>query len=371
MKTIAVCLTALSIIGLLSCGEKDKHQTETTKPSIDVASPIVKDITLTKQYPGYLSSDKTVKLVARVNGTFQKSYLKAGQEVKKGDLIFVIEPTLYEDAVQQAEASIKSAKAQLEYAKSNYERMKEAVKSGAVSQIQVIQAEATAREMEASVNTAEAELNTAKTNLSYCYIRAPYDGRITLANYDVGNYINGSAEPVTLATLYKDDMMYVNFNIEDNQFLRMQMASDEASKKVQQPKTIDVQVGETNPKTYTANLVYLSPNVTLSTGTLTLQANLDNKNGELKSGLYVTITLPYAEVSEAVLVDDASIGTDQAGKYLYVVNDNNVVEYRHIETGQLVDDTLRQVVSGLSSKEQYVTKALLKVRQGMEINPIK
>ena len=93
--------------------------------------------------------------------------------------------------------------------------MKEAAKSGAVSQIQVLQAESTAAEMEASVNNAEAALKTARTNLSYCYIRAPYDGRVTRASYDVGNYINGAVQPVTLATLYKDDIMYANFNIED------------------------------------------------------------------------------------------------------------------------------------------------------------
>ena len=107
------------------------------------------------------------------------------------------------------------------------------------------------------------------------------------------------------------------------------------------------------------------------TGTLNVRANLDNKDGELKSGLYVTITLPYSEKRDAVLVHDASIGTDQLGKYLYIVNDSNIVRYRHIEPGQLVDDTLRQVVSGLEPNERYVTTALLKVRDGMSITPIK
>ena len=188
---------------------------ETPVPSISVSTPIVRDITLTKEYPGYLSSQLKVDLVARVNGYLRTSYLKAGSRVKKGDLIFVIEPDTYQDNVTQAEASVKTSKAQLEYARSNYERMKEAAKSGAVSQIQVIQAEATVSESEAAVKNAEAELNTARTNLSYCYIRAPFDGAVTRASYDIGNYINGAVQPVTLATLYKDDLMFANFNIED------------------------------------------------------------------------------------------------------------------------------------------------------------
>ena len=101
-----------------------------------------------------------------------------------------------------------------------------------------------------------------------------------------------------------------------------------------------------------------------------LRAELENPDGLLKPGLYVSVTLPYAVAEKAVLVDNASIGTDQLGKYLYVVNDSNIVSSRHIEVGQLVDDNMRIVNSGLLPNERYVTKALMKVRQGMTIQPI-
>jgi len=352
MKTfVYIGIIGASALLLASCKGKSKPM-ETPVPSISVSTPIVRDITLTKEYPGYLSSQLKVDLVARVNGYLRTSYLKAGSRVKKGDLIFVIEPDTYQDNVTQAEASVKTSKAQLEYARSNYERMKEAAKSGAVSQIQVIQAEATVSESEAAVKNAEAELNTARTNLSYCYIRAPFDGAVTRASYDIGNYINGAVQPVTLATLYKDDLMF-------------------ADSTVKLPTEILVSIGKDGGNAYTGRLDYLSPNIDLSTGTLNVRANLDNPKHVLKSGLYVTITLPYAEQPNAVLVRDASIGTDQLGKYLYIVNDSNVVRYRPIEVGQLVDDTLRQVTAGISPKDSYVTSALLKVRDGMTIKPIK
>ena len=358
--TIKIGIVGLSIVLLTGCKEKSL-QTEMPAPSISVATPVVQDITLTKDYPGYLSSDRMVNLVARVNGYLQSSQLVPGAKVKKGDLIFVIEPEVYQNNVTQAEAALNTAKAQTEYARSNYERMKEAAKSGAVSQIQVLQAESTAAEMEASVNNAEAALKTARTNLSYCYIRAPYDGRVTRASYDV----------VTLATLYKDDIMYANFNIEDNQFMRMKMIAAQNDPDVKMPTHVSVRLGQDGRQRYTGTLDYLSPNVDLSTGTLNVRANLENKDGELKSGLYVTITLPYSEQKNAVLVRDASIGTDQLGKFLYIVNDSNIVRYRHIEPGQLVNDTLRQVISGIRPNERYVTTALLKVRDGMSIKPIK
>lgn len=371
MKTFVYIglISTFTFLGV-SCGKKNKPM-EMPAPSISVANPIVRTITLTKEYPGYLSSELKIDLVARVNGYLQTSYLKAGSRVKKGDLIFVIEPGNYKDNVTQAEASVKTSKAQLEYARSNYERMKEAAKSGAVSQIQVIQAEATVSESEAAVKNAEAALNTAETSLGYCYIRAPFDGAVTRASYDVGNYINGAVQPVTLATLYKDDLMYANFNIEDNQFMKMRLLAAQNDTTVKMPKTISVRLGKDGTETYPGRLDYLSPNVDLSTGTLNLRANLDNPGQVLKSGLYVTITLPYAEQPDAVLVNDASIGTDQLGKFLYVVSDSNVVKYRPVEIGQQIDDTLRQVIRGIAPDEKYVTTALLKVRDGMTIKPIK
>lgn len=238
---------------------------------------------MTKEYPGYLSSQLKVDLVARVNGYLRTSYLKAGSRVKKGDLIFVIEPDTYQDNVTQAEASVKTSKAQLEYARSNYERMKEAAKSGAVSQIQVIQAEATVSESEAAVKNAEAELNTARTNLSYCYIRAPFDGAVTRASYDIGNYINGAVQPVTLATLYKDDLMFANFNIEDNQFMKMMLEAARNDSTVKLPTEILVSIGKDGGNAYTGRLDYLSPNIDLSTGTLNVRANLDNPKHVLRA----------------------------------------------------------------------------------------
>lgn len=368
MKKSAIIFLFLPL--LFAC-KKQKHTTETMPvPSIDVASPQVRDITLTKDYPGYLVTDKTVNLVARVNGFLQSINFQAGARVKEGQLLFVIEPTLYQDNVKQAEAALETARAQLDYARNSYERMKEAIKSDAVSQIQVQQAKSSVAQGEAAVHNAEAELNTARTNLSYCYVKAPFNGTITKTQFDVGSYISGSLQPVTLATIYKDDSMYAYFNVADNQWLGLLLTSKEGKTSSRLPQEITVRLGEEGLRSYPAKVDYLSPNVDLSTGTLTVRANLDNPQGILKSGLYVSITLPYGEAKNAVLIPDASIGTDQLGKFVYLVNDSNVVRYQHIITGQLVNDTLRQIIKGLTPQDRYVSKALLKVREGMKVNPV-
>ena len=195
----------LTLIPLLAgCGDKKEAARGTMPvPEISVASPVVKDITLTKEYPGYLSSEKTVDLVARVNGTLQTIAYAPGSRVRKGQVLFVIEPTIYQDNVEQAEAELNTARANLEYAQNNYARMLEAVKSDAVSQIQVLQSKSNVATSQAAVSNAEAALNTARTNLGYCTVRAPFDGTVSRNQVDVGSYVGGSLQPVTLATIYK------------------------------------------------------------------------------------------------------------------------------------------------------------------------
>ncbi len=362
-------MLSVAFIALAGCKEKKSQKMEMPEPEVSVAHPQVRDIMLTKDYPGYLAAEQTVNLVGRVNGTLLSASFVPGSLIRKGQTVFVIEPTVYKDNVAQSEAALKTAQAQLEYAKNNYVRMKEAVKSDAVSQIQYLQSESNVQEAEAAVSNASAALNTARTNLNYCYVKAPFNGRIDRTQLDVGSYVNGAVQPVILATLYKDDKLYSYFNVADNQWLGMLLAAAQKGQKVELPREVTVKLGQDGTQTYPGKLDYLSPNVDLSTGTLTIRASLDNPKGILKSGLYVSVTLPYGEQKNAVLVPDASIGTDQLGKFIYVVNDSNIVRYRHIVTGQLVSDTLRWVVSGLTPQERYVTKALLKVRDGMKINP--
>lgn len=340
------------------------------EPEISVDSPEVRDIILTKDYPGYLTAEQTVNFVGRVNGVLQSANFQPGGMVRQGQVVFVIEPTLYQNAVAQAEAALKTAQAQLDYARSSYERMKEAIKSDAVSRIQYLQAESNVTEGIAAVSNAEAALKTARTNLGYCYVKAPFDGRIDRSQFDVGSYISGAIQPVTLATVYKDEKMYSYFNVADNQWIAMLLSGFSGKNNTDLPRNVTVRLGKDGVQTYPGTLDYLSPNVDLSTGTLNVRAMLDNPKGILKSGLYVSVTLPYGEQKQAVLIPDASIGTDQLGKYVYLVNDSDVVNYRHITIGQLVDGTLRQILSGVSPQDKYVTKALLKVREGMKVKPI-
>lgn len=361
-----IFMTAVAMM-MSSCHKKSSADGDAELP-VAVAMPEVDTVTLTKSYPGYLQAQAVVQLVARVNGYLRTKDYASGQFVNKGQVLFTIEDTQYRDALAQAEAQLATARSTYEYNKNNYEAMKKALESDAVARISVIQAESEMKNSLAAIHNAEAAVQSARTNLGYCTVRAPFNGHITASGPDPGAYLAGAGSPVTLATIYDDSQMGAVFNIEDTQFMRMMDHKGDGHEL--DYARIPVTFEDTLPHRYTAKLSYISPEIDKSTGTLLLKAELDNSYGELKDGMYANITLPYAIVPDAILVKDASISTDQAGKYVYVVNDSNKVVYTPIKTGELVRDSMRIVTSGLTPQSRYVTQALLKVRDGMEVKPI-
>lgn len=368
-KFILLSITTLSMMFLLSCDNgKEKKSQVASAPKVDVAKPYVMPIVLHKDYPGYLQASNIINVVGRVSGYVTKQNFSSGQYVNAGDLLYIIDPLVYENEVNQAKANLHSAEASLDYYENNYNRMLEASKSDAISQIDLIQAETNVRTAQANVESAKAALKTAEKTLSYCYIKAPISGNVSTSGASEGEYVDGSISPVLLTTIYNNDPMFAYFNIEDNQYLTMKVASKNWDSSL--PKKVYINMQEDMFPQIEATPNYISPYVNLKTGTLMLRAVFDNKDTDLKSGMYCTVSLPYGEEDAAILIPDASSGTDQSGRYIYVVDNDNIVSYRHIEVGEIINDSLIHVTSGLSPDERFVTKALLKVRAGMKVEPI-
>lgn len=362
-------LVTTLIVGGCKKEEKDKEKEEMGAPrEIDVAEAVVEPVTLYKTYPGYITADYTAEVVGLVNGELLTRNYQQGSYVKKGQVLFTIDPTLYKDAVARAEATLKSNESSLQYAKSHYAAVCKALEDNAVSRMEVEQAESNYRSAEANVNDSKAALHTAQVNLGYCTVVAPISGYITESTVSPGNYISGSASPAKLAEIYDNTRLYAVFEIEDGQYLTMTGGSAYMTGPLF--KSIPLKFDAPLAHDYTADLIYQAPSVDRSTGTVTLKGKVENKHNELRQGMYVTISLPYGQNPRAVLVKDAAIGTDQLGRYMYVVNDSNVVTTRRIEVGELYQDTLRVVNKGIQPGDKYVTKALLTVRAGEKVKPV-
>lgn len=369
MKTTATLLIiALGSAALSSCHHK-KAATEAEDPQAVAVAEIVTDsVTIYKDYPGTLQANRTVAVVCRTNGTLSQPLYQGGDLVKQGQLLFTIDSSTAHDDVLQAEAALATARSENAYAEEHYAAVSRALESGAVSKMEVSQAKSARDQSVAAIKNAQAALASARTRLGYCRITAPLSGHITTNQISGGSYISGEAEPVTLATIYEDNVLIAHFAIEDDAFQEM-FLNKHNPVGVDMSK-IPLQFADSLLHSYTADLSYLAPNVDPSTGTMNIEAKIKNTYNELKAGMYLTLHMPYKREPHAMLVRDASVGSDQLGNYIYVVNDSNRVVYTPIKTGDVVADTMRVVLSGVKPGTRYVTSALLKVRDGMTVKPV-
>lgn len=367
MKIPHYFLVIASLFLFSSCHHKAKKTDDMMELPVAVAYPMKQTVLLTNSYPGNLVAEKEVDIMARVNGIVLKVHAPSGSRVKKGQLLYSIEDTKYLDQVQQAKAALATANSNYEYYKQQYAAMEKAYKVDAVSEMELLQAKNNMQQSAAEIQSYQAALTTAETMLGYCKITAPFDGTLSLQTFDQDELVNGEDQPVKLNTIYNDEVLHAYISIDERQYLQLMNNLEKGDLNLD---SVEIKFTEPLPHTYFSQINYTAPEVNTSTGTVTLRFNLNNKWGELKSGMYMNVLLPYQLDRNAILIQNKSIGTDQLGKYVYTINDSNKVVYTPIEVGPVYMDTLRVVTKGLTEDSRYVTEALLKVRDGMSVKPI-
>lgn len=367
LYSISLPVLAATLTGCSQSGHNISQSAQNTA-TVSVAKPQIRTIVLYNEYPGYLTANKSVDVVAKVNGEILQKNYESGSTVTKGQILFSIDPSVYRNRVTEAQAALTTAKSNCEYAREHYEAVQKALASDAVSKMEVIQAQTNYEQTQASIKNAEAALEMAKRNLAYCTVVAPISGMATTDVISAGNYISGEDQPVKLATIYDNTSMTANFAIEDERYL--EILNSQQSRDTLDFKHIPLSFSESLPHEYTGSLTYMAPNMLQSTGTMKMECKIENPYNELRPGMFVKVHLPYAKATNAILVNNASIATDQQGSYMYVVNDSNKVVYTPVKTGELVEDSLRIITSGLQPHDRYVTRALLKVKNGMTVNPV-
>lgn len=361
-----------SLIMLLSPLMQGCHKSGTSDndriPDIEVAEAVTDSVVLYQTFPGVLGAATVAEVVGRVNGQILAVHFKSGSLVKKGQLLYTIESQSYKDEVARAESALATAKSEYEYYTRQYEAMSKALEADAVSKMEVLEAQSNMEQARASIKSAEASLSTARLNLGYCQVTAPVTGFISSSQLDPGNFVNGAASPVTLATIYDNDNLIATFSLSDSQY--QELVGNNGGINGPLYRDVPLTFRDKQPGKYKVSLYYQAPTVDTSTGTVVLKGTLDHVGPELKNGMYVTVSLPYGRNPKAILVKDAAIQTDQLGQYLYTVNDSNRVVHSSVTVGGLYQDSLRIINSGISPGQRYVTKALLTVREGEKINPI-
>jgi RND family efflux transporter MFP subunit len=342
----------------------------TTLP-IPVVTPRSQSVTSYVEVTGNAASANDVKLIARVEGYLDQIHYEDGQFVKKGDLLFTIQQDQYKNQLQQAQAQLLTAQASLTYAKTEVVRYTALLKRDAATQVDVDHWNFERASAQASLLNAQAQVALAKLNLSYTEVRSPFDGIAGKHLIDPGNVVGGGGQQTALAEITQLDPIYVVANLSEQDVLKMRanLGQHRLTFADLQKVPVDVALSDQTGFPLQGTIEYVAPAIDPATGTLLVRGILANPNRTLLPGFFVKMRLPMERVSrDALLVPDRSLQEDQGGRYVLVVDKDDVVEQRYVQLGQL-DGTLRVITSGLKPDDRVVVGDLWRATPGTKVTP--
>lgn len=360
-KTLGYTLTAsaaaLALIAGIALGKEPKPAAAAPAATkVTAAEIIARDISLSDEFTGRLEAVNTVQIRPRVSGYIQQVGFNEGELVKKGQLLFQIDPRPFQGEVDRLKATYAQARAQAALARSNRDRAQRLLEQNAIANEEAERLATASLSAEAEVGAIAAQLDMARLNLSYTQVTAPIDGRASSQRITLGNLVT-SADVLT--AVVSVDPVYANFDVDEQTFLKYSQGAALAG------KTSPVRLGLANEEGFPheARLNFVDNQISTTSGTIRLRAVLDNKDGRYTPGLFARLQLSSATSQHATLVDDRSVGTDLGNKFVYVIGDGNKIEYRRVTVGPMVDG-LRMVDAGLTPGDVVVVNGLQRVHPG-------
>jgi RND family efflux transporter MFP subunit len=358
----SACLAAAAF--LAAC-EHNEYQAPPT-PKVTVAVPVSRVVTTYGEFTGRTVSVEAVDIRARVQGYLKSLHFRPGTDVTKGDLLFVIEPDLYEARVQRAEADLSRAEATAKAADEQLEITQTIFQRNAGSKADLVQKTQARDEARAAVARARADLAAAQLDLSYTRIFAPISGRIDRNYVDVGNLV-GSGEASILAKIVREQPIYAYFDVSERDLLYYRdLLRSSGMGRDGQPIPVDLGLSSEDGYPHAGTLDYSSNQVDPSTGTIELRAIFPNKRNLIFPGLFVRLRVPFTTAPSLLVPDDAVL-VDQAGRYVLVVGADDVVQLRRVKPGAL-SDGMRVIESGLAPTDRVVVSGLQRARPGAKVD---
>ncbi|MBS0252002.1 MAG: efflux RND transporter periplasmic adaptor subunit [Proteobacteria bacterium] len=354
---------------LSGCGDRNAF-VPPPPPKIELAAPLKQAVTRYLMATGNTAAVNTTTLVARVQGFIQSIDYNDGDFVKAGKTLFVIEQQPYQLSLEQAQAGMASAEAQTKKSKADYERQVDLAAKNISSQATLDAATATYDAAVAAQKQSQVNIDQAQLNLSYTEVKAPFDGIVTAREVSLGQLV-GAGSPTTLATIVQLQPIYVNFYVSEADVQSIRDNIRARSLTSEELKKIPVEVGLQSETGYPhkGTLDYAAPSITANTGTLLVRGVFQNDTKALLPGYFVRVRVPRGKENDALLVPDRVVGSDQAGRYVFVVNKDDVVEQRTVVLGQQVGE-LRVIEKGLAPDDRVVISGLMTVVPGQKIEPV-
>jgi RND family efflux transporter MFP subunit len=371
LKTIALSVVAALSLWLSGCREKTAAAPAPSPPTVEVARPLERAVTDYAEYVGRAEAIDSVQMRARVSGYLQNVNFKEGDLVKKGQVLFEIDPRLFEAQVASSQAQVVSAEATLKRARSDNTRYQEifAKTPGAVSKQDVDKFQAAADQASANLQAALAALAQNQLNLTWTKVTAPVDGRISRYFVTVGNLI--TQDQTVLTTIVSTGRIYASFDMDDTTVLRVRQLTREGKANFGQAGAgAPVYLRLENEKGFPhqGQINFEDNTITPRTGTLRVRGVFANPDDALQPGYFVRVRVPIGTPHQALLVPDRAIDNDQGRKVLRIVNEKNQVVSRPIQVGAM-DGGLRVIADGLQHDDRVIVTGLLQARPGTTVQP--
>ena len=369
-RRTAVCCALLCAALLTGCDEK-KPAAQAGGPPVTVANPTARRITEWDDYTGRFQATEYVEIRARVNGYLDSIHFTDGQIVKKGDLLFVIDPRPYQAAVDSDAAAVTQAQARQDLANREQVRAAALAKSQNGSVEALDKAVQEQRAAGGAVQAAQAALRRAQLDLEFTHVMAPVTGRIGRHQVSLGNLVSGGeANSTLLTTIVSLDPIYFYFDADQNAYLKYTRLNLSGQRRSSRDVANPVRLALNDEKDFPhqGHMDFVDNQIDLGTGTMRGRAIFDNPDLVFTPGMFGRIQLIGTPEHDALLLPDEAIGTDQARRFVYVVGDGNVATSREVVLGPIIDG-LRVVRSGISASDRIIVNGLQRVRVGQPVTP--
>jgi RND family efflux transporter MFP subunit len=363
----AVAIASASL--LAGCGEAQK-QAAPPPPKVTVAKPIKRTIVDQDEYVGRFVPVDVVEVRARVSGYLDQIHFTDGQIVKQGDLLFTIDKRPYQNTLDQARANLQTAKSNVAFTQSDLARGQQLVRERTISE-QIYEQRAQAfRNAQASVAASEAMVRQAELDLEYTELRAPIAGRIGDRRVTQGNLVMGGTGGTSLlATIVSIDPIRFEFTFDEGALLRYQrLASGKGEVAGLGGTAVRLKLLDETDFSHPGRMDFVDNVIDRASGTIRGRAQLSNADGLFTPGMFARVQVPASAPYQALMLPDAAIATEQARKFVYVIDQDNFARLRYVTLGQVVDD-LRVIKDGLADGDRVVINGLMRVRQGQKVTP--
>ncbi len=342
-------------------------------PAVSVANPLEKEVVEWDEYTGRFDAVDTVEVRARISGFLNEVKFTDGAIVKKGDLLFVIDPRPFQRVLDKDRATLQGARTQLEFAQKDLERAKPLVANATISQQGFDQRTQAVRAAEANVLSAEASVRSSELDVEFTQIHSPVTGRISRKLVSEGNYLTGgSGSGTLLTTIVSIDPIYFYFDVSEADFLKYQRLGSVMMQHSARISEIPVQLALQGDQgfPYSGKMSFIDNRIDPNTGSLRVRAVFDNPDQLFQPGLFARVRLAGSGKYNAILLPDMAVATDQSNRFVFAVADDGTVSAKPVTLGPMIDG-LRVIRSGIAASDLVIVNGVQRARTGIKVKPEK